>query len=155
MSKTDFSEQDRKLLKLSSKFSSFIFIGFTLFTIGGMYIIWGAQQLDPQKFPNIDEAFDKPIVQFASFGRPYQDWLDELQTTTPLEEDLISRLKSARDVNIRMALFIMRLLCGSFFLVLGLIFLTTGLISGQYHQLFNRLVSKKRNLSIDDLNAHF
>ncbi|MCD4781935.1 MAG: hypothetical protein K8S27_15520 [Candidatus Omnitrophica bacterium] len=152
MEQNELTVKDKKFLRLTSKFSKFIFIGFIAFSLGGMYVIWAVQQLDPKKFPNIEQAFDRPVTQFVRLAQPYEEWIDTLKPSTDLEQDLIDRLKRSRDINIRMALFIARLFLGTFCLTLGLLFLSSGLTSGQYHQLFNKLLNHKEEFSSSEVD---
>ena len=132
MNKIANSNQADRFLKVASHHLRAMLVGFVLFLVGGLYAIWGFQQIDPEKAPSLEDAFDRPIARLAQVSAPSRERLRALEASTELEEKLIEELDQSIDTVIRLFVFILRFSIANLILVMGLILITFGLTSRQF-----------------------
>ncbi len=109
-----------------------IIAGFALCFAGGLYGVWGVEQLDPERAPHPHEAFDRPIARLALLAADYQERLSQFEPQTEREETLLTHLKAQTDSGVRLILMVFRFLFANLVMTAGMILLTVGLTQKQF-----------------------
>lgn len=132
-------KEEHFLQRASSRHRYAIITGFALCFAGGLYGVWGVQQLDPEHAPQPHEAFDRPIARLALLTLGYQERLSQLQPKTEREETLLTHLKAQTDTTIRLILMLFRFLFASMVMTAGAVFLAVGLTQKQFLDIMEKL----------------
>lgn len=102
--------------------------GVLLFVCGAVYSLWAVEQL--RNFGgHPGQAFDRPVAQFSQIFVRYQDYVDGVvgHPDTARESWLAQELKRANQMNLRLTLFVLRLLFGMMGASVGSVLLAAGL----------------------------
>ncbi|MFQ5848320.1 MAG: hypothetical protein ACE5IQ_11710 [Candidatus Methylomirabilales bacterium] len=134
--------EERFVQRVSSRHRYTIVAGIALFVVGGLYAIWGVQQLDPKRAPNPQAAFDRPIARLALLAADYRERLDRGEPQTAREETLLTQLKTQTDMTVRLVLVLLRFLLGSMVFTGGVIVFAVGLTQRQ----FLGIIGKRRQV---------
>lgn len=134
------TEKDKRVLqRTSTQYRYAIIIGFALALAGGLYGIWGVQQLDPGRAPNPGEAFDRPIARLALLAARYQERLTQIAPETEREEKLLEQLKVQTDILVRLFLAFFRFLFASMVVTAGVVFIAVGLTQKQFLDIIKKV----------------
>ncbi len=125
--------------RASSRYRYALIIGFVLAMAGGLYGIWGVQQLDPERAPDPVEAFDRPIAQLALLAARYKERLDQVQPQTDREETLLKALKDHTHMIVRLFLTLFRFLLASMVITAGAVFIAVGLTQKQFLDIISKV----------------
>lgn len=132
-------KEEHFLQRASSRHRYAIVTGFALCFAGGLYGVWGVQQLDPEHAPRPHEAFDRPIARLALLIVGYQERLSQLEPQTEREETLLTHLKAQTDTTVRLILMLFRFLFASMVMTAGVVFLAVGLTQKQLLGIMEKL----------------
>lgn len=133
------AKEERFLRRVSSRHRYTIIIGFALSLAGGLYGIWGVQQLDPERAPTPYEAFDRPIAQLAFLAARYQERLRQVEPQTEREERLLTELRAQTDMTVRFLLALFRFMFASMVVTAGVIFIAVGFTEKQFLDIMRKL----------------
>ena len=134
------TEKDKRFLeRASTRYRHAVIIGFALALAGGLYGIWGIQQLDPDRAPNPSEAFDRPIARLAILAARYEKWLNQVEPQTEREETLVEQLKFYSDMTVRVFLALFRFLLASMIMTAGVVFVAIGLTQKQFLDIIKKV----------------
>ncbi|MFQ5931216.1 MAG: hypothetical protein ACE5MM_02290 [Nitrospiraceae bacterium] len=134
------TEKDKRFLqRASTRYRYAVIIGFALALAGGLYGIWGVQQLDPDRAPNPGEAFDRPIAQLAILAARYEEWLNQVEPQTEREETLLKQLEVQTDMIVRVFLALFRFLFASMIITAGVVFIAIGLTQKQFLDIIKKV----------------
>ena len=134
------TEKDKRFLqRASTRYRYAAIIGFALTLAGGLYGIWGVQQLDPDRAPNPGEAFDRPIAQLAILAASYEEWLNQVEPATEREETLLKQVKFQADMTVRVFLALFRFLLASMVITAGVVFTAIGLTQKQFLDIIKKV----------------
>lgn len=132
--------KDKQILqRASTRYHYAIAIGFALALAGGLYGIWGVQQLDPDRAPNPGEAFDRPIAQLAILAARYEEQLDRIEPQTAREDTLLKQLKVQTDTIVRLFLALFRVLFASMIITAGVVLIAVGLTQKQFLDIIKKV----------------
>lgn len=125
--------------RASSRYRHAIITGFALCFVGGLYGVWGIQQLDPERAPHPHEAFDRPIARLALIAAGYQERLSQFEPQTEREATLVTHLKTQTDTAVRLILMLFRLMFTSVVMTAGAVLLTVGLTQKSFLGIIGKL----------------
>lgn len=132
-------KEEHFLQRASSRHSYAIVTGFALCFAGGLYGVWGVQQMDPERAPRPHEAFDRPIARLALLTVGYQERLSQLEPQTEREGTFLTHLKAQTDTIVRLMLMLFRFMFASMMMAAGAIFLSVGLTQKQFLHIIGKL----------------
>lgn len=134
------TEKDKRFLQqASTRYRYAVIIGFALALAGGLYGIWGVQQLDPDRAPHPGEAFDRPIARLAILAARSEEWLNRVEPQTEREETLVKQLKFYTDMTVRVFLALFRFLFASMIMTVGAVFIAIGLTQKQFLDIIKKV----------------
>ena len=126
------SEGERSYLKkLRGRRRAAIAVGLLLSLAGGLYAIWGVDQLRSSFGTEADaersaSTWD-PLARLALVFAPYHERLREAQPETETERVLLEELDAQTTLSAQLLVLLIRFLFASLLLTAGLILLTSGL----------------------------
>ena len=123
----------------SSRYRYAIVAGFALCFAGGLYGVWAVQQMDPERAPDPDRAFDRPIARLALVAAGYQERLSQVEPQSEREETLLAHLSTQTDTTVRLILLLIRFMFASMVMTAGVFFLAVGLTQKQFLDIAGKL----------------
>ncbi len=132
--------EERTLRLMTTRHTAVICVGFAAMVIGGVYGIWGVQQLDREHAPDPGAAFDRPIARIATAFESKQG-LDGVTPESDLEKELLMRVVIAEDLVARLFMTLMRLLISGFIMGFGAAMLAWGIGARSFSRILAKLVA--------------
>lgn len=127
------------LQRASSRYRYAIITGIALCVVGGLYGVWGVQQMDPERVPRPYEAFDRPIARLALVAAGYEKRLSQVEPQNEREDTLLAHLKTQTDTTVRLILVLIRFMFASMVMTAGVFFLAVGLTQKQFLGIVGKL----------------